>query len=493
MADTSSYKNIFKSTALFGFVQVFNILFKVGINKVVALLLGTAGMGVISLFQQTTALLSAACGMGINQSAIRDISEAKESGDVHKVSQTITLVRKIIRLTSLLGVLVTIGFSPLISRWTFGNDNYTFAYIALSLVTGFMIQTNGYVAINTGMRQLKNVALSNLFGSMMGLIAAIPFYYFFREKGIVPSLLVSSLATLLISAYFARKVKYNKLKISLKESLKNSKSTISMGFSLMLMSMMLTLCSLILSSYISNHGGLVVVGLYQAGATIVVSYFAVIVTAMSTEYYPRICGINHNNKALAEAVNRQSEAGLIIALPLVVAFVFLIPYFLRFLYSEAFLPSAEYTDFAIIGSIAIICSNCMGMVLLAKQSAKLFLTSSLAGNVIILAVNIMLYNYIGLKGLGIGYAFNGLFQFIMYQAIMKIKYGISFSCATLFNLVVCIFACLVAGLFRSFDSQLIKWICGCALFATSTSYSLYYIHSKMGLNINLKKLIKLLI
>ena len=45
MSDLSGYKNIFKTTFLFGFVQVFNIFVKVGINKVVAILLGTAGMG----------------------------------------------------------------------------------------------------------------------------------------------------------------------------------------------------------------------------------------------------------------------------------------------------------------------------------------------------------------------------------------------------------------------------------------------------------------
>lgn len=490
MSDSSKYGNIFKSTALFGFVQVFNILFKVGINKVVAVLLGTAGMGVISLFQQATALLSAACGLGINQSAVRDISEARGSGNEIKVSQTITLVRKIIRLTSLLGVVVTIALSPLISRWTFGNSNYTISYIFLSLVTGCMIQTMGYISINTGMRQLKNVALSNLFGSMAGLVVAIPFYYFFREKGIVPSLIVSSFATMLMSAYYARKVRYEKIKLSLKESIKSFKSTIIMGISLMLMSMMLTLSSLILSSYISHNGGLTMVGLYQAGATIVVSYFAVIITAMSTEYYPRICGINHDNKALAEAVNRQSETGLIIALPLVVAFVFMIPYFLRFLYSEAFIQSAEYTDYAIIGSIAIICSNCMGMVLLAKQNAKVFLTSSFIGCVITLTINILLYNIMGLRGLGIGYAFNGIFQFIMYQIIMKKKYQISFSLITLLNLAICVIACICVSFFRNIELQWLKWLSGITFLAVSFCYSAFYMRYRMKVNINIKKLIK---
>lgn len=484
MAQAEGYKNIFKSTFLFGFVQVFNILFKVGINKVVAVLLGTAGMGVIALFQQATALLSSVCGLGINQSAVRDISEARESGDKQKVNLIISLVRKIIRFTSLLGVIVTIILSPWISQLTFGDNSYCVSYICLSLVTGFMIQNMGYLAINTGMRQLKNVAVANLAGSIVGLVSAIPFYYFFREKGIVPSLIVSSFATMIVSAYFARKVQYEKVKLSIQESIRKSKAIVTMGVSLMLMSMMLSLSSLILSSYISHNGGIETVGLYQAGATIVVSYFAVIVSAMSTEYYPRICGINHDNKALAEAVNRQSETGLIIALPLVVAFVFLIPYFLRFLYSEAFIRSSEYTDYAIIGSIAIICSNCMGMVLLAKQNAKIFLISSLICNVIILGINILMYKAFGLTGLGLGYAFNGLFQLLMYQIIMKIEYQISFSRTTVFNLAICLIACLVAACLRNLDIQWLKWITGISLFVLCMTYSLSYMHHKMGINFN---------
>ena len=167
------------------------------------------------------------------------------------------------------------------------------------------------------------------------------------------------------------------------------------GISLMLMNMMLTLSSLVLSGYISMHGGVETVGIYQAGATIVVSYFAVIISAMSTEYYPRICGINDDDARLAQAVNAQSETGLIIGLPLIVSFVFLVPYFLRILYSDAFLSASQYTDFAIIGSIAIICSNCMGMVLLAKQNSRLFLISSFVCCFVILGLNILLYNILG--------------------------------------------------------------------------------------------------
>ena len=106
MTDTAGYKNIFKSTFLFGFVQVFNIIVKVGLNKVVAYLLGPSGMGVISLFHTAIHLVSTGGGLGISQSAVRDISDARGSGNEEKLNITITFTKKIIRYTSLLGVIL---------------------------------------------------------------------------------------------------------------------------------------------------------------------------------------------------------------------------------------------------------------------------------------------------------------------------------------------------------------------------------------------------
>ena len=57
MAQAEGYKNIFKSTFLFGFVQVFNIAVKVVLNKIAAILLGPSGMGIIGLFNNSTSML----------------------------------------------------------------------------------------------------------------------------------------------------------------------------------------------------------------------------------------------------------------------------------------------------------------------------------------------------------------------------------------------------------------------------------------------------
>ncbi|MDE6552209.1 MAG: oligosaccharide flippase family protein [Muribaculaceae bacterium] len=483
MADASGYRTIFKSTFLFGFVQVFNIAVKVGLNKVVAILLGPVGMGIISLYNTTIQLISVGAGLGINQSAVRDISESRGFDDKDKIDTTISFVKQIIRYTSLLGIIITVALSPFLSEWTFGNKDYTWGYVIVSLAVGATIQTNGYRAINTGMRQLRNVAYSTILGAVAGLICGVPLYFFLGDDGIVPSLVTSSIATLLISKYYAEKIKYQRKNLSIREAFGRSSNMIKMGVSLMLMSFMLSAVQLIISSYISSHGGVKIVGLYQAGATIVTSYFGIIITAMSTDYYPRISSFHNDNVKLNDAVNSQSEVGLLMALPLAVVFIFLAPVFLRFLYSEQFTVATDYLDYAIFGTITIIASNSMGMILLAKQKSKLFLWSSLMSNFIILIVNIIAYNLLGLKGLGMAYMINGIMQFSLNDLIMWHFYKIRFSGTTVL-LLFSVFICIGLSIyFRSIAFLLIKRILAGLLFFMVSTYSIYRLNKIMDLDL----------
>lgn len=483
MKDPTAYKNIFKTTFLFGFVQVFNIIVKVGINKVVALLLGAEGLGIISLFQTSINVVKTGAGLGINQSAVRDISEAYGSGNKQICSETISLVKRVILFTCGLGMGVMIVLSPILSHYSFANDDYIIAYSLLSIAVAAVILNDGLKAILTGTRQLRSLAKASMLGAFVGLFTALPFYFLWGIQGIVPSLVFSALATLVISFFYVNKVKYIPIRISIKEVFIRSSLMIKMGISLMLMSFMIELTNLAVASYISNHGGLVILGYYQSGITIISGYFGIIITAMSTEYYPRISAINKDDQKLNDAVNSQSEVGLLLALPLVVVFVFLSPLFLTFLYSEEFVIASQYIDYAILGTIVIICSNCMGMILLAKQKSILFLTSSLIMNLIVVVFYILLYQCYGLLGLGVAYFISGFMQLLVYNYMMKWIFSISFNASVFFKILIVLSFAFFSKYARDIDTVWVKYIVGSVLLLASTSYSLYYMNKQMHINI----------
>lgn len=481
METGSSYKNIFKTTFLFGFVQVFNIVTKVVINKVVAVLLGAEGMGIIGLFNSAIRMIQTGAGLGISQSAVRDISEANGANDYNTFSKTISLTNKVILLTSLLGVVVTIILAPFLSKWSFGNSAYTISFVWLSFVVGLNILSEGQLAILKGMRQLHALAKASIIGSVVGLVSAVPFYYFFGKGGIIPSLMVSAFSSLFFSNYYVRKVKFDRIKIRFKQLICESRQMVVMGVSLMLVSFMASVFDLVVSSFISHSGSLADVGFYHAGTTIIGAYFGVIITAMTTDYYPRISAINKNNEKLLIEMNKQSEAGLVMIFPLVVLFIFLSRYFVIFLYSDNFLPTIDYTDYAMIGTVITVVSNCMGMILLAKQASKIFIISVIAQRIVNIIIYLVMYNLYGLFGLGLSYIALSLIHLLLMSYIMEHFYKVHLVRRVLFLLVLVLGSTILCIVVRGLEG-IVSYVLGSVLLCLVTLFSYIYMKRYMQID-----------
>ena len=109
---TTSYRQIFKATSLFGGVQLFNIIISVVRSKIIAVLLGPSGMGVAGLLTSSTSLVAGLTGFGLSTSAVKDVAAANESGDKDRINIVVAVFRKLVWITGLLGCLLTIILSP---------------------------------------------------------------------------------------------------------------------------------------------------------------------------------------------------------------------------------------------------------------------------------------------------------------------------------------------------------------------------------------------
>ena len=194
-----SYGHILKYTSIFGGVQGLNILISLVRNKIVALLLGPSGMGLISLFNSTIQLLSQATNLGISFSAVRNVSELFDAGDEARITHFIKVVRAWSLLTGLFGMLLCIVIGPMLSDFTFSWGNHTLHFVLLSPLVALLAITGGETAILKGARQLKSLAAIQVYSILAALIITIPIYYFFGQAGIVPVMVLMGLATLLLT------------------------------------------------------------------------------------------------------------------------------------------------------------------------------------------------------------------------------------------------------------------------------------------------------
>ncbi len=424
--DQKSYRQIFNATSLFGGVQVFNIVISIVRSKIIAVLLGPAGMGIAGLFTSTTSLVGGITNFGLGTSAVRDVAAANESGDARRVSKLVAVFRRLVWITGTLGAVVTLVLSPWLSQLTFGSKEYTLAFRWLSVTLLFSQLASGQNVLLQGMRRLKLLARANMAGSLVGLLISVPVYYFWRIDGIVPAIIITSIASLIIAWYFASKIKVDKAIVSSNEVIEEGKGMLKMGFMLSLSGLIATAASYIVRVYISNTGGVADVGLYSAGFAIISTYVGLVFTAMSTDYYPRLSGVAHDNREAAKLINQQAEVAVLILAPILTVFLIFINFVVILLYSTKFTPVNGMIHWAALGMYFKAASWSIAFILLAKGASNLFFWNELIANIYILAFNILGYRIFGLNGLGVSFMVGYLVYLVQVFLLSRHKYQFVF-------------------------------------------------------------------
>lgn len=415
-----------KATSIFGGVQVFNILIQIVRSKLIAVLLGPAGMGIMGLLTTSLSLITSATNFGLGTSAVRNISEANATGSYQKIGETVSVLRRMVWLTGALGFFVTLSLSPVLSKVSFGDYSYTVTFAILSFTLLINQLAVGQTVLLQGMRRIKWMAKAGVLGSAGGLLISVPLYYFLGEKGIVPALLVSSIIIFIIQSFFSRKVQVEKVVVSFKQAWAKSKNMMKLGFMLSLSGLISIACSYLVRIFISHTGNLEDVGLYNAGFTMINVYVGLVFTAMSTDYYPRLSSLNDVNQTNT-LVNEQSEIALFILSPLICFFLVFVNWIIIVLYSDKFLPISDMIHWASLGIFFKSLSWAAAFIILAKGNAKFYFWNELIANVYMSLFNILGYHYLGLTGLGISFLIGYIFYFLQVYFFTKKVYGFKYN------------------------------------------------------------------
>lgn len=470
-----------KATSLFGGVQIFNIIISIIRSKFVAIFLGPSGMGIVGLLTSTISFISGLTNFGLGISAVKDISAANESGSQERMATIVIAFRRWMWVTGILGTLITLILAPLLSEWTFGNRDYTFAFVWISITLLFSQLSSGQLAILQGMRKLQYLAKANILGSSLGLFITVPLYYWYGIDAIVPVIILSSIVSLLLSWYFADKVKFERLKVSRSRTITEGKNMFVMGFVMSLSNLMVLGTSYVVRLYISNQGGLADVGLYSAGFAIIGTYTGLVFNAMSTDYFPRLSAVAHSNLLCKQTMNQQAEIAILILAPILVIFLVFINWAIILLYSKQFVAINDMIYWASLGMFFKASSWSISFILIAKGASKLFFYNELIGNVYMLALNLIGFHFWGLTGMGISFMIGFVLYFIQVFIISKIRYNFSFIPAFYKIFIIQFFIAICSFVAVKFLSSPYSYFIGLVLIFISTSYSYIELDKRVGI------------
>ena len=119
MSELSSSRGLIKSMLVIGSAQVVNILISIFRMKVLAVLLGPSGVGLLSIYNSLLEMVQQTAGLGMGSSGVREIASSR--GD----EATLSRVRRVLFAAHLIqGTLAMLAVWLLRERiaiWLFGD------------------------------------------------------------------------------------------------------------------------------------------------------------------------------------------------------------------------------------------------------------------------------------------------------------------------------------------------------------------------------------
>lgn len=423
--EKKNYRTIVKATGLFGGTQIFTILCSIIKTKLVAIWLGAEGVGIIGLYNNAIDMISAFTGLGLGGSSVRNISREYQSDNEDRFARVVTVVRRWVWFTGLVGAMVMLSFAPLLSRYTFGDSTHIWGFVFLSCTLLFNALSEGERAILQGTARLKSMARCSVIGSFVALLVSIPLFYFFRIEGIVPALILHSASMWLAYVLFGEKIRRKQVAMSVGEVYRQGKGIAMLGIFMSTSGFVTTLFSYLFVAWLNYRSGTDAVGYYQSGYTLVMKYVGLVFTAMTFEYYPRLSGVCEDRELLSAHVSQQIETSLLILAPFISLFIVMQTVIIHILYTSDFLVIGGYISWAALGMLLRAFSWSISYVLLAKGVGRLFLITEVLADSLTFVLNIGGYLLWGLTGVGVAYLLGFLFSSVGLYLLCRIKYGLT--------------------------------------------------------------------
>jgi antigen flippase len=415
---THSYGQILRSSSIIGGAQGINYVISLVKTKAVAVLLGPSGVGLVGLYVTTVAMVETLAGFGIRSSGVREIADANNSGDPESLARTLKTLRRACWLTGVIGwVLMAVLAYPL-SVWVFDSPKYAVALAVLGCTLVFSAISGGQIALVQGVRRIGDLARLQLLAVATGALIAIPAYYWLGEQGIVPVLVLSAVVNLVFSWWFARGIQVVPVQQSVGETITRMKSLLSLGAAFMWSALLGAIVALVIRAIIQRELGVEANGLYQAAWAISGMFAGFILGAMGADFYPRLTAAKGDKALMAQLVNEQTEVGVLLALPGLVATLAFAPWIMTLLYSREFLEAADLLPWFILGVFGRVIAWPMGFIMMALGEGKWFALSETAGFAAHTILAVVLIKTLGLWGVALAFALLYLFYTLLLASIV---------------------------------------------------------------------------
>lgn len=401
MSEKSRYGESLRAAAIIGGGEGITYIIGLVRTKVVALLLGPSGVGLVALYLGYMQLVQTISGLGIASSGVREVALANSANDPEKIAARVKTLRRVCWFTGAFGLALALVVSTPASRWLGNADSKAIDFALLGFAVFFQAVLGGQLSLLQGTRRLADLTSSKVYGVCATTVLAIVAYSLFGRDAIVPVLIATVLVQLSISWLFVRRVPLIRVDQTWRQTASDSRQLVGLGLSFMWSALLGAGTTSLLGFLVVRHLGFEANGIYSAAWMLSGLFAGFVLGAMGTDFYPRLTAVQSDHGKVSRLVNEQTEIGILLALPGLLGTFALAPLVIQIFYSAEFLPAAQLLPWFVLGVFGQVITWPLGYILMAKGAKGVYAVTETVNHGIRFLVSYGLLNSMGLNGLAV--------------------------------------------------------------------------------------------
>jgi O-antigen/teichoic acid export membrane protein len=417
---SNSRGQVLKSTAIVGGATVINLIVGLARTKVIALILGPTGIGLIGMWNATLSMGASVAGLGVYSSGVRQV--AATAHDAPAAELSLRALWSLSILLSALGSGMFWLFRDHIALLTLGDSMYSSQVGWLSVGIGLSILGGAQMAAVQGYRRMGDFARLQLLSTVVAAFIGVAAVALFGEGAVLLVVLATPVTGCLFGYYYARKlpVRPQFASAGLKGVVPVWRTLTKIGIAITISAMLGSATQIVARTIIVRGLGLEAAGLFQAAWTVSAVNMGLLLAAMGADYYPRLSAVAGDQAAMNEQVNQQVHVALVLAGPVLLGVTSLAPIVLRLLYSEEFQGAAELLQWLTAADALRLTGWALGFVMLARQATVSYIMIEASFGIVFVPLMWALAPIIGLEAAGIAY-FSGYLVCLILSVTLASK------------------------------------------------------------------------
>jgi len=395
--------------------SVLSIFLGMGSAKVLAVVLQPAGYGYYGLLQSFVGLTTLFAGLGMATGLVRLGAGAATRNDEVALASLRRGAWLLFGGLGSLALVLLFFFRMALSRWALGSPDHGKTILLLGIALLFTVAGNIQIGTLNAYHRVGALAKYGVVNTLVGALITMGAIVIWRTQGIVPAVIGGAVATWGVSRYFLqREMGPARVRPSPSDTLDAAWSLLRFGGPYTASMLVGTGVQLALPIVILHLLSTDSVGYYRAAVGISVGYLGFLITAMGQDYYPRLSAVSDQPSALIKLINEQHRLVMILAVPMILGTLAVVPFLVPLVYSLKFGPTVEILEWQMIGDLFKFSSWTMSFAILARCGSTVYFLSELSGGIFHLLATWLCVRWFGLPGLGIGF----LVAYIMYYLVV---------------------------------------------------------------------------